>query len=549
MSRRAEAFQPKSASPIPGGILQRKCACGRHAGGGECEECSKKKRSLQRKAGRGLEPVGVPTIVHDVLRSPGRPLDPATRTIMSTRWNQDVSRVSARGGAGMAVSDPGDFWEREADRIGAKIAGSADGPEMPSSRPHVQPDFSRVRVHTDPAASEAARAMNARAFTVGKAIVFGSNEYSPETRAGKALLAHELTHVLQQTASGSTPLIQRSIRIVDPGSQTPNIPIPFASMTNAEIVRRWLQDLCPSGSWTVDATSGLVSSPIRNTFCAATPGAGPILHHTTSGTPTSCGCLCELTAPGSIDVRIHAANSFTAGTGADQATVNVTAAGEGVQLPPSGTRTAQHVGISGRDFVGIEGAGDTSPSSGTGRNQVLRDPPWIIFGHEVCGHARLQDPPAARLSHLQTPQGNQQAVDIENRIRREHSTVAQSFGIRKGSFRDHGGAFHFGSMYQASAGETLSAIAARCGLTAAEITTRIFRENGDAVTAATQNTLGTGERLLIDGIFWHDVIAGETMTSIATTWAVPPQSLIRANPQIADPNHILPGQRLLVPAR
>jgi len=150
---------------------------------------------------------------------------------------------------------------------------------------------------------------------------------------------------------------------------------------------------------------------------------------------------------------------------------------------------------------------------------------------------------------LQTPQGNQQAVDIENRIRREHSTVTQSLGIRKGSFRDRGGAFHFGSMYQAIARETLSAIAARCGLTAAEITTRIFRENGDAVTAATQNTLGIGERLLIDGIFWHDVIAGETMTSIAATWAVPLQSLTRANPQIADPNHILLGQRLLVPAR
>jgi 3D (Asp-Asp-Asp) domain-containing protein len=73
-------------------------------------------------------------------------------------------------------------------------------------------DFSRVRVHTGGEAASAARSVNARAFTLGHHIVFDANEYAPETTAGKKLLAHELTHVLQQhqaTGSAAMPNIQR----------------------------------------------------------------------------------------------------------------------------------------------------------------------------------------------------------------------------------------------------------------------------------------------------------------------------------------------------
>jgi hypothetical protein len=59
-------------------------------------------------------------------------------------------------------------------------------------------DFSGVRVHTDSNAGQAAGAINARAFTLGRDIVFASGQYAPETESGKRLLAHELTHVLQQ---------------------------------------------------------------------------------------------------------------------------------------------------------------------------------------------------------------------------------------------------------------------------------------------------------------------------------------------------------------
>lgn len=62
-------------------------------------------------------------------------------------------------------------------------------------------DFSHVRVHTDSRAVETADSLKARAFTVGPNIAFGAGQYSPESSEGKRLLAHELTHVVQQTGS------------------------------------------------------------------------------------------------------------------------------------------------------------------------------------------------------------------------------------------------------------------------------------------------------------------------------------------------------------
>ena len=97
---------------------------------------------------------GVPPIVHEVLRSPGQPLDVATRAFMEPRFGHD---------------------------------------------------FSGVRVHTDAKAAESARAVNALAYTVGRNVVFGAGQYLPQTNAGQRLLAHELTHTVQQIKSESAP--------------------------------------------------------------------------------------------------------------------------------------------------------------------------------------------------------------------------------------------------------------------------------------------------------------------------------------------------------
>ncbi len=134
-------------------LLQRKCACGGTPGpSGECAECRKKKRlDLQRKAGGESGLSQVPAIVHNVLRSPGRSLAAKTRNEMESRFGHD---------------------------------------------------FSQVRIHTDARAAESARAVDALAYTVGRQVVFGAGQYRPSEPQGQRLLAHELTHVVQQSASG-----------------------------------------------------------------------------------------------------------------------------------------------------------------------------------------------------------------------------------------------------------------------------------------------------------------------------------------------------------
>jgi len=68
--------------------------------------------------------------------------------------------------------------------------------------PRFGQSFSDVRIHSGGEASRAAQSVSARAFTLGHAIVMGEGTYAPGTRAGRALLAHELTHVVQQDAGG-----------------------------------------------------------------------------------------------------------------------------------------------------------------------------------------------------------------------------------------------------------------------------------------------------------------------------------------------------------
>jgi Domain of unknown function (DUF4157) len=76
-------------------------------------------------------------------------------------------------------------------------------------------NFSDVRIHTGEPATRSAEAMNAMAYTLGRDIVFGAGQYTPSTAAGKRLLAHELTHVVQQSRSGE-PSIQRQAYREDP---------------------------------------------------------------------------------------------------------------------------------------------------------------------------------------------------------------------------------------------------------------------------------------------------------------------------------------------
>jgi hypothetical protein len=149
---------PAAASAGGPATLQRKCqACEE----GKSEECAKGPGACEEERGNHPQELArarahraaefdateAPVDAQDVINRPGRALERAMR----------------------------DFFE-----------------------PRFGHDFSRVRVHADARAAASARALNARAYTVGANIVFGSGLYQPGTEPGRRLLAHELTHVRQQ---------------------------------------------------------------------------------------------------------------------------------------------------------------------------------------------------------------------------------------------------------------------------------------------------------------------------------------------------------------
>jgi len=92
---------------------------------------------------------------------------------------------------------------------------SSGQPMQETSRKFFEPrfghDFSNVRLHTDSVAAKSAQSINALAYTTGNNIVFNNGQYTPETPSGQRLLAHELTHVVQQGAAAEAKTIQRDI--------------------------------------------------------------------------------------------------------------------------------------------------------------------------------------------------------------------------------------------------------------------------------------------------------------------------------------------------
>jgi LysM repeat protein len=520
---------------------------------------------LQRSCscGKGND---VPPIVHAVLRSPGRPLDRSTRDFFEPRFGHDFTRVAAtQAPQKLSIGEAHDAYEHEADRFASLIDRS---PAMGRA------DLGSVRLHNDSRAAESARAVGARAYTVGSHIVFGAGELASHTDSGRRLLAHELAHVGQQNEGRVARSLQRSLTVIDPATAAPNQPAGQAAgakaLTNAEVAQGWINSACASGGWTIDPTSGVLATANRAAFCdvpkppAATsgkqpanpPAAPPPPGYTTSGTPVSCKCLCDITASGSPTVRLHTGDTMVA-PGPKKGTsdsVDVKKAGQGATLHPQGTRTETHVGISGREGTGVTGAGATNPPSGTGRNQTLQDPPWLIFTHEVCGHVLTTAQTSSYYTggHSQSPAGTDSAVDVENRIRREHSTTASSLGIRVGDARVEDAkdssmtVVARGAHYTVASGDTLASLATRFGIAANQITDNIFLGEGGRFKTAKDPITDTV--LFIRNLSYHQVIAGETAASIATFWGVPEASLRRANPSLGPAGQPTVGTRLFIPA-
>ena len=140
----------------------------------------------------------------------------------------------------LRINEPGDAYEQEADRVADQVLAQPAHPDVSSAPPRIQRftgqssgqmgaapasvdrvlagsgrplepalrqdmeqrfghDFSRVRVHSGAAAEQSARDIDAHAYTVGHYIVFGAGRFAPGTHEGRRLIAHELTHVVQQS--------------------------------------------------------------------------------------------------------------------------------------------------------------------------------------------------------------------------------------------------------------------------------------------------------------------------------------------------------------
>src|SRR6476469_9322479 len=86
--------QDTSSQLVSSGLLQRTCNCGTHAASAECDDCQKtQKGRLQRSPVSSGRTNFVPSLVHEVLRSPGQPLDHATRAFFEPRFGHDFSHT------------------------------------------------------------------------------------------------------------------------------------------------------------------------------------------------------------------------------------------------------------------------------------------------------------------------------------------------------------------------------------------------------------------------------------------------------------------------
>jgi hypothetical protein len=139
--------------------------------------------------------------------------------------------------------------------------------------------FGSVRIHTDSSAARSAAAIAARAYTFGSHIAFAAGEYRPETRAGRQLLAHELTHVVQQRGAAGATAQQRSSATVASAAETSDSPLVLGDPGDAleneadSIAEQMLRDR-PSFAASPPAIAGY--PPTR---------AAPLVHRSPDGSP------------------------------------------------------------------------------------------------------------------------------------------------------------------------------------------------------------------------------------------------------------------------
>jgi len=196
--------------------IQRKtfCSCG-----GGCPSCQSGAGNLNVSQPNDAAEIEADAVADRVMRmptgaealNPTNHIDPTNGSHRQCDACEDEEEAIRR----KPLAGPGGTSSQNPDHVNSVI-GSGGQPLDRVTRGFFEPrlgrDLSGVRIHTDLAASQSARKVDARAYTVGNNIVFGNGEYAPHAESGRHLIAHELAHVAQQSgpaASGKPPVIAR----------------------------------------------------------------------------------------------------------------------------------------------------------------------------------------------------------------------------------------------------------------------------------------------------------------------------------------------------
>jgi hypothetical protein len=187
------------------GVLQRKCKCGasKFSSVPTCEEC--KRKPVQRKLSVGqsddrLE-LEADRIAEQVLRDNGPEPSNAAK----------ISRLAIAMPASADLEPPA---LASVDSVLASSGRPLESALRQDMERRFGYDFNAVRIHTDASAERSAHEISAAAYTVGQHVVFGAGQFAPATRAGRHLLAHELTHVVQQSAPARAGVNHTTARIM-----------------------------------------------------------------------------------------------------------------------------------------------------------------------------------------------------------------------------------------------------------------------------------------------------------------------------------------------
>ena len=323
----------------------------------KCTHCEEEEKLQMKETSAAAGGMTAPPIINNVINSLGQSLDKGTRSFMESRFGYD---------------------------------------------------FGNVQIHNDLMAHRSSADINALAYTHGNHVVFGTGQYQPDTNWGKRLLAHELTHVIQQKNNPRS--IQRSLEVNKPADKIPN-PAPATGLvqTNGETVISYLQSICSESKPSLSGGKIILDPD----FCTGSSKDGKgntVTNINKSKTPSGCSCLCEMSS--SVNpFKIEINDSINPATRADdRSKVNTTGSGATVTVPSPNKKNLPPI---------LLRSGNLETST----------PPFIILAHELCGHASFMNKGKARddfFGNASTGRGEHTAtVTIENKIRKEQGIAAR----------------------------------------------------------------------------------------------------------------------------